>query len=118
MSRKDPAAIIIAFLLSPFVFFYRLIIEPIYALLVGIVGLLWYCYIELPMKIGEIQDQLQLTQYGINILNNFNTQSPIPALLHSISPILGALQIVVGGLLLYYFRKEIIDVLSLVAKSL
>ena len=46
MSRNDPIAWIIGLLLAPFVLFYRLIIEPIIALIIGIASLLWYCYIE------------------------------------------------------------------------
>jgi hypothetical protein len=112
MTRKDPIAIIIGMVLAPFVVLYDLIIDRTLALITEIAGIIWYCYIEVSAKLGELQDKLQLTQYGVEILHNFMSQSPIHGLMQSISPLSGIIGILFCGLVFYCLRELIFEALN------
>jgi len=112
MRRNDPIEWIVGLLLLPFVLVYRLIIEPIIALIMGIMSLLWFCFVELPLKISEVTDQLQIASYSTDILNNLISE-PLPqGIIHSIHPAIGIAIILGGGYFLYLARYEIARLIS------
>ena len=118
MTRNDPLAWIIGILLAPFVIFYRLIIEPIIAMVIGIVSLLWYCSVELPLKISEITDQLQIASYSIDIITNLISE-PLPqGIIHSVHPVIGIAIILASGYFLYLVRYEINRVIVNILRDL
>jgi hypothetical protein len=118
MSRQDPITIIIGAILSPFILFYDLVVGRLIALITGITGLVWYCYVELPMKFGEFQEKIQVSQYALDIFHNITTQQLHQGVLQSISPFAGILSILLGGILIYCFRDILIESLSIIARSL
>lgn len=112
MARNDPFEWIIGLLLMPFVLVYRLIIEPIIALIVSIVSLLWFCSVELPLKISEATDQLQIASCSLNIINNFISEPLTQGIVQSIHPVIGIAIILGGGYVLYLARYEISYIIS------
>jgi hypothetical protein len=112
MGRNDPIEWILGLLLLPFVLVYRLIIEPIIALVLSIVSLLWFCIVELPLKLSELTDRLQIASYSIDIINNLLSE-PLPqGIIHSVHPVVGIIIILGSGYILYLARYEINRLIS------
>jgi len=116
MSRNDPIGAILGVFLAIGSFFVELILGRLFLLIRGILDLLWYVSIELPMRINEIFSSFQTFQYLTDILHNFTTNSPLQATFQSISPFAGIIWNLFGFAILGYILLKII--LPAIAESL
>jgi hypothetical protein len=61
-----------------------------------------YSFYQMLVALTELQDQLQIWSYSLEIINNFTSQPLISGTFHSIVPFAGLIWILFGG---YIFFK-------------
>lgn len=114
MSRHEPISVIIGLIvaiLSPFIRVCDRFVSGIIALVFGIAGIFWACYVTIPAAINDFTDKIQIKQFLLGFLQNIFTPTPSQDILQPISPFFGVISVVIGLALLYHFRYEIMSVL-------
>lgn len=114
MSRYDPASTIIGLvmaMLSPFIRVCDRFISGILALVVGIAGVFWACYVTIPAAINNFTGKVQIAQFVLNFLQGFTAPTPSQDIFQPISPFFGVIGLVFCLLVLHHFRYEIMSIL-------
>jgi hypothetical protein len=110
--NKSIIEIILAGLIAMASLIYDMAFRDTFILLRSVFDLLWKAYFEIPMRLGEFQEKLQIAQYFTEIIQNITNYPLIQGLTQSISPFLGLISILLGVILFCYFEPLLIEILD------
>jgi hypothetical protein len=66
-------------------------------------------YYQLLLALGEFQERLQISQYGLTIINSLTSQPLLQGILQSISPFANLIWLLCGG---YIFFKIVLPIIA------